>query len=143
MARGIDLNRSFPYRYQSRSDDRNYNGSAPLQAREAQALAKFVQSVKGSGSNVLIDTHGWYRQTIVSGGESGPVYRAFNRYFPQNRYTSLAGGSGYFASWAAYVEDYDACLFEFPDVSSTRDFENKGYGEDYVNAICWMLEHYN
>lgn len=71
------------------------------------------------------------------------VYRAFNRYFPQNRYTSLAGGSGYFASWAAYVEDYDACLFEFPDVSSTRDFENKGYGEDYVNAICWMLEHYN
>ncbi len=30
-----------------------------------------------------------------------------------------------------------------PDVSSTRDFENKGYGEDYVNAICWMLEHYN
>ena len=140
---GIDLNRSFPYRYQSRSDDRNYNGSAPLQAREAQALAKFVQSVKGSGSNVLIDTHGWYRQTIVSGGESGPVYRAFNRYFPQNRYTSLAGGSGYFASWAAYVEDYDACLFEFPDVSSTRDFENKGYGEDYVNAICWMLEHYN
>ena len=44
---------------------------------------------------------------------------------------------------AAYVEDYDACLFEFPDVSSTRDFENKGYGEDYVNAICWMLEHYN
>ncbi len=44
----------------------------------------------------------------------GPVYRAFNRYFPQNRYTSLAGGSGYFASWAAYVEDYDACLFEFP-----------------------------
>ena len=140
---GIDLNRSFPYRYQSRSDSRNYNGSAPLQAREAQALAKFVQSVKGSGHNVLIDTHGWYRQTIVSNGENGPVYRAFDRYFPYNRYSSLSGGSGYFASWAAYVVGYDACLFEFPDVSSTRDFENKGYGEDYVNAICWMLQNYD
>ena len=140
---GIDLNRSFPYRYQSRSDSRNYNGSAPLQAREAQALAKFVQSVKGSGHNVLIDTHGWYRQTIVSNGENGPVYRAFDRYFPYNRYSSLSGCSGYFASWAAYVVGYDACLFEFPDVSSTRDFENKGYGEDYVNAICWMLQNYD
>ena len=68
---------------------------------------------------MLIDTHGWYRQTIVSGGENGPVYRAFDRYFPYNRYSSLSGGSGYFASWAAYVVGYDACLFEFPDVSST------------------------
>lgn len=140
---GIDLNRSFPYRYQSRSDGRNYNGTAPLQAREAQALARFVQSVQGSGSNVLIDTHGWYRQTIVSGGQSGAIYRAFARYFPSNRYTSLSGGSGYFASWAAYVVGYDACLFEFPDVSSTQDFQNKGYGEDYINAICWLLQNYN
>ena len=140
---GIALNRSFPYRYQSRSDGRNYNGTAPLQAREAQALARFVQSVQGSGSNVLIDTHGWYRQTIVSGGQSGAIYRAFARYFPSNRYTSLSGGSGYFASWAAYVVGYDACLFEFPDVSSTQDFQNKGYGEDYINAICWLLQNYN
>ena len=53
------------------------------------------------------------------------------------------GGSGDFASWAAYVVGYDACLFEFPDVSSTQDFQNKGYGEDYINAICWLLQNYN
>lgn len=140
--RGIDLNRCFPYRYQSRTDARNYNGTEPLQAREARALAEFVQSVKGSGDNVLIDTHGWYRQTIVSGGANGTIYKTFEKYFPSNRYTSLSGGSGYFASWAAYIVGYDACLFEFPDVSSASDFRNKGYGQAYIDAICRLLQDY-
>lgn len=140
--KGIDLNRSFPYKYQSRTESRNFNGTQPLQAKEAQALAKFTQSVKGSGKNVLIDTHGWYRQTIVSGGQNGTIYKTFHTYFPTNRYTSLINGSGYYSSWAAYVVGYDACLFEFPDVYSTQDFKNKGYGTAFINAISKLLQVY-
>ena len=139
---GIDLNRCFPYAFRSRYDARNYCGSQPLAAREAQALAQFTQSVMGAGYNVLIDTHGWYRQTIVSSGWNGSLFQTFRRYFPGNEYVSLWGVSGYYTSWAAYTLGYDACLFEFPHVSSSRDFQEKGYGQDYIDAVCTLLETY-
>ena len=80
----------------------------------------------GDGYNILIDTHGWYCQTIVSGGWSGDLFQTFQDYFPGNSYASLRGAEGYYSAWAAYELGYDACLFEFPSVSSARDFREKG-----------------
>ncbi len=139
---GVDLNRCFPYRFVWDYSSRNYCGSEPLGAREAVALAQFTQSVMGEGYNVLIDTHGWYCQTIVSDGWSGDLFQTFQDYFPGNSYASLGGADGYFSAWAAYELGYDACLFEFPSVSSARDFREKGYGQDYVEAVCAILETY-
>lgn len=140
---GMDLNRCFPYRFSSDYSPRNYCGSEPLCAREALALAQFTQSVMGSGQNILIDTHGWYQQTIVSGGWSGTLFQVFSAYFPGNSYASLKSADGYYSAWAAYTLGYDACLFEFPHVSSAQDFQEKGYGQDYVDAICAILEAYS
>lgn len=140
--RGIDLNRCFPYAFSASYSGRYYTGAQPLMAREAQALASFIPGLMGEGHNILIDAHGWYRQTIVSGGSGGAIYQAFARYFPGNRYTSLRGASGYLSSWAAYTLGYDACLFEFPSVSSAADFRSKGYAQDYVDAICYLLQTY-
>ncbi len=139
---GVDLNRCFPYSFVSDYSARNYCGSEPLRAREAVALAQFTQSVMGDGYNILIDTHGWYCQTIVSDGWSGDLFQTFQDYFPGNSYASLRGAEGYYSAWAAYELGYDACLFEFPSVSSARDFREKGYGQDYVEAVCAILETY-
>ncbi len=140
--KGIDMNRCFPYKFTPRSDSRNFNGTQPLQTKEAQALAKFTRSVKGSAKNVLIDTHGWYNQTIVSSGQSSKIYQAFRASFPATRYTSLSGGSGYYSSWAGYELGYDACLFEFPNVFSKRDFQNHGYADAFIRAISQLLKSY-
>ena len=140
--KGIDMNRCFPYKFTPRSDSRNFNGTQPLQAKEAQALAKFTRSVKGSAKNVLIDTHGWYNQTIVSSGQSSKIYQAFRACFPATRYTSLSGGSGYYSSWAGYELGYDACLFEFPNVTGKRDFQNHGYADSFIRAISQLLKSY-
>ena len=110
--------------------------------REALALAQFTQSVMGDGLNILIDTHGWYQQIIPSGDRSGTLFQTFSDYFPGNSYASLRSADGYYSAWAAYTLGYDACLFEFPHVSSAQDFQEKGYGQDYVDAICAILETY-
>ncbi len=99
--------------------------------------------MKGSGHNVLIDTHGWYRQTIVSNGENGPVYRAFDRYFPYNRYSSCPAAPVTLPLGRPTLWDTMPASSSSPDVSSTRTLKTKGYGEDYVNAICWMLQNYD
>lgn len=139
---GMDLNRCFLYRFSSDYSPRNYCGSEPLRAREALALAQFTQSVMGDGLNILIDTHGWYQQIIPSGDRSGTLFQTFSDYFPGNSYASLRSADGYYSAWAAYTLGYDACLFEFPHVSSAQDFQEKGYGQDYVDAICAILETY-
>ncbi len=137
--RGIDMNRSFPYYYSRAWSDRNYNGTAPLQSPEAQALATFTQKVMGQGKNILIDTHGWYQQTIVEGGTSNPIYRAFKTYFPGNVHTYLGGSGGYYSAWAGYTLGYEACLFEFPKVKSAMEFYEKGYQGAFIAAIKDLL----
>lgn len=143
--RPIDLNRSFPYNFQpstSSTSDRNYCGTAPLQAAEAKALASFTKKVKGNGHNVLIDTHGWFQQTIVSGDRNHPIYQIFREEFPQNTYTRYRSAPGYYSSWANYDLGYDACLFEFPDISSKEDFKKNNYQERYIRSIHSLLRSY-
>ncbi|MBQ1410383.1 MAG: S-layer homology domain-containing protein [Oscillospiraceae bacterium] len=139
---GIDMNRCFPYNFRCYTGDRNYNGSAPLACAEARAISDFVSNVKGSGHNILIDTHGWFSQIITSSGY-GTIYDAFHKQFPGNTYASLSGGNGYFSSWAAYVKGYDSCLLELPDIYSYSAFLSSGCVGKYQAAIVDLLQHYN
>ena len=139
--KGIDINRCFPYKYTVRTDDRNFNGTAPLQCVEARALASFVQSVKGSGKNICIDTHGWLSQIIPSAGK-GTIYKAFLKQFPNSSYADLRNASGYFSSWA-YSIGYDGCLFELPwGLTSYNDFLNSGYVGKFESVIADLLANY-
>ena len=139
---GIDMNRCFPYNYKTRTDARNYNGTAPLQAKEARALASFMQKAKGSGKNICIDTHGWYSQIITSSGK-GTIYKALLKQFPDNTYASLSGGSGYFSSWCAYELGYDSCLLELPSsVTSHARFESIDCTGRFTRAIEDLLQNY-
>ena len=138
---GIDMNRSFPHNFVAYSGSRNFNGSSPLASRESRALSQFIQNVKGTGSNLLLDTHGWMTQIISSGGANA-MYNALKTQFPQNVYTGLYGGRGYFAAYAADL-GYTSCLFEFPDgLYSMSSYLNSGYCSRYIAAIMDMLTIY-
>lgn len=140
--KGIDMNRCFPYNYSSRTDARNFNGTAPLQCVEARALATFIPSIKGSGHNILIDTHGWFSQIIPSSGK-GTVYQAFLKQFPSHSYAALSNGSGYFSAWAAFIQGYDSCLLELPKgISSHDSFVSSGSIGKFEAAISDLLQNY-
>lgn len=140
---GIDMNRCFPYCFSMSGSARNYTSYTPLACQEAQDLAEFITDIKGSGYNILIDTHGWYNQVISSNGY-GTLYNAFHDQFTRSSYASLYGCPGYFSSWAAYVEGYDSCLLELPGgFYSYEDFLQSSCVEQYENAIQDLLQNYN
>jgi hypothetical protein len=139
---GIDLNRSFPTAWTAYSSNRNFNGSAPLASKESAALAKFVQDVKGSATNLCIDTHGWYSQIITSNGQSSKLYQTFKSAFPGNSWANCNNGRGYFTAYTASL-GYASCLFEFPDgLHSLGAFQRSGYCEKYCSCILDLLKAY-
>lgn len=129
---GIDINRSFPYHWQSfsRYEDRGcyYNGSScyvtidgalSLRSVESQALSDFVSSHQGSGKNIIIDTHGFTNQILYT-DSSSYVRRAFEVNFPTHQSAYLAVGSGYVVNYFAHLSqflsgasDFEGHLFEF------------------------------
>lgn len=139
-SKGIDMNRCFPTNFVAEYGSRNYTSGSPLACKEAKALASFIQSVKGSKTNILMDVHGWYQQTIVYTGQSGLLYSTISKYFPQNRYTAAGRASGYLISYA-HALGYDACLLELPrGIYSMTAYKNSGYATDFVNCINALLK---
>lgn len=139
-AQGIDLNRSFPYDFTPVAEPRNYNGTAPLQAPEAQALAELLKSVQGRGRNCLVDIHGWYQQILTTEEkQESRLYQTLCRYFPQCGWGSLEKGRGYLSAWAGYCLDYEAVLFEFPGITDAAAFEAAEYSRTFSSAIMDFL----
>lgn len=141
---GIDMNRSFPYQYTPMTGSRNYNGTAPMQCPEAQALAAFMQQVKGDGANILIDTHGWYSQVIAK-DMNGKLYQAFAAQFSDIHFCDdLRRGSGYFSAYCGFVLGYDAALYELPQtIDSHAQFVLSGTPMRFCNVILDLLKTYN
>ena len=141
--KGIDMNRCFPTRYKQYTDPRNFNGTAPLQCVEAKALATFVEGIKGSGKNICVDTHGWYSQVITTSGKSGDLAQTFLKRFPNNSYTYMSGGYGYFTCWTGFSKGFDSCLLELPGVYSRDQFEASGSIGRFENAVKDLLTTYD
>ncbi|MBE6932189.1 MAG: hypothetical protein E7464_02250 [Ruminococcaceae bacterium] len=142
QGKGVDLNRSFPHNWTKYSTDRNFNGSKPLAALEAVALADFIRSVKGTGANVCIDAHGWFQQIKTSDGKNGHLNQVFSSRFPRNAYSSCTNSLGFFTSYAASI-GYASCLFEFPyDIYSMSAFLRSGYCESFNLCILDLLKAY-
>ena len=140
--KGVDLNRSFPFAWTQYTTARNFNGDHPLAAREAQALAQFVKDVRGKGTNVCIDAHGWYGQTITSNGEYSVLFRTFASRFPRNTYANCTNSRGYLTSYTASL-GYASCLFEFPGgLYSMESFLRSGYCDAFNGCILDLLKGY-
>lgn len=117
---GIDMNRSFDYNFTANTQIGGYYycGVTPMQCVESEYLAAFAKSIKGSGKNVAIDTHGWFSQILINNSSNrynNVVYNAFNRQFNFNTRGQLQGSCGYFAAYCANRLGYnEGCLFEMP-----------------------------
>lgn len=138
--KGIDINRSWPTEstYKTYNTSRNYNGTAPFQAYEAEYLKNFLLKNKSNnGQNVLVDLHGWEDQLI--GNEQ------ICQYYKQN-YTSCSTrnygkyGTQFLIGWARQNLAAKSALIELPLAYSKADAENKGLTKKYIDATLNMLK---
>lgn len=135
FGKGADINRCFPVGWERLSDQRNFNGSAPLACPEASALSEFVSAVKGGGLNFCIDVHGWYGQVLTSGGRQSPLFEIFSSRFPENTWADLSTGTGYFTAYAA-VMGFESCLFEFPpECESFAEFVSGDMADRFILGV--------
>ena len=141
---GIDLNRCWKSTgFRANEKARNYAGTAPYQAYEAQSLRDFLISHKSqNGQTILVDLHGWLEQLI--GDRQVGMYYAVQ--FPNAHGRSLDRyGDGYIIDWARTALASNGrlaktSLIELPrNVYSNRDVENQRLAERYIQATLSML----
>ena len=146
--KGIDLNRCWKTSgFNANENSRNYAGTAPYQAYEAQALRDFLQSHKSqNGQTVLVDLHGWLQQ-LIGNREIGMYYAV---QFPENHGRSLDKyGDGYIIDWARTALASNGklaktALIELTkNVYSLKDVENQKLAERYIQATLSMLHGVN
>jgi len=134
--KGIDMNRCFPVNYKPMSGDRNYNGTQPLQAFEAENLRNFILNNKGT-KNIVLDVHGWLNETIGD-NEIGKYYR--NEFGISNHIGTY--GSGYLIQWARSVPNTRSMLLELPEVQNHTQVVQRNYADKFINATMKMLKDF-
>ena len=134
--KGIDINRCFPVGYTKTSSDRNYNGTEPLQAYEAQSLRDFILANKGD-TNIVLDIHGWLNETIGN-NELGKYYR---NEMGINKHIGTYG-NGYLIQWARTIPNTKSLLLELPEVNSHEELVKMKLDQKFINATMKILEDY-
>ena len=130
--KGIDINRGWSTEFTRYKTNRNYNGTAPFQSYEAQALREFLLNKKANnGQTVLVDLHGWLNETIGD-NEIGSYYRS--KYGISKHIQTY--GKGYLVNWArsnlgSNGRTARSALIELPEYNSD--------GTRYINATIDML----
>ncbi len=131
--KGIDMNRCFPVGYVKKEDSRNYNGTQPLQAFEAESLRNFILGNVGT-KNIIIDIHGWLNETIGN-NDIGRYYR--NQYGITKHIPTY--GNGYLIQWARTISNTRSMLLELPEVSNHNEVLNRDYAGKFINATIQLL----
>ena len=134
--KGIDMNRCFSVGYSSTGGNRNYNGTQPFQAFEAESLRDFILNHTGS-QNIVLDIHGWMNETIGDDG-IGWYYR---NAFGLSKHVYSYGG-GYLINWARSIPNTRSMLLELPQVWSHSDTVNWGYADKFNNATMQILRDF-
>ena len=134
--KGIDMNRCFPVGYTRAYSNRNYNGTEPLQAYEAQSLRDLILNNTGS-QNIVIDIHGWLNETI---GDDG-IGRYYRNEFGISTHIGTYG-AGYFIQWARSIPNTRSMLLELPQVNSHTEAINMNLSGKFINATMKILEDF-
>lgn len=134
--KGIDMNRCFSIGYSSTGGDRNYNGTQPFQAFEAESLRDFILNHTGS-QNIVLDVHGWLNETI---GDDGIGWYYRNAFGISKHIYSYGGG--YFINWARTLPNTRSMLLELPQVWSHSQTVDWGYADKFNNATMQILKDF-
>ncbi|MCI7098828.1 MAG: hypothetical protein MR966_07995 [Lachnospiraceae bacterium] len=139
QAGGVDLNRCFPVDFKSSTAKRNYTGSQPLMCAEAKIIKEYLDSNLGKGKNYYIDVHGWSNQifTRISGKDF--LYDIFMKSFAEAEAATWGFGNGFIVAYADSIK-YDACLFEFPDVKTEKEFYKRKLSDSFIRSIFRIVD---
>ena len=140
VGKGIDINRAWQTEstYKRYTDSRNYNGTAPDQAYEAEYLKNFLLSRKSTtAQNVLVDLHGWENQLI--GNEQ--ICNYYKQQYPSCSTRSYGKyGTQYLIAWARQNLGAKTALVELPKKGSEQEADNNRLSERYIDATINMLK---
>lgn len=140
IGKGIDINRAWQTEreYKRYTDSRNYNGTSPYQAYEAEYLKNFLLSHKTSnGQNILVDLHGWENQLI--GNEQ--ICNYYKEQYPSCSTRAYGKyGTQYLIGWARQNLGAKTALVELPKMGSSQEAENNGLSSKYINGTIKMLK---
>ena len=131
--KGIDMNRNWSVGYKQQKSDRNYNGTAPFQSYEVKALRDFLLKKQGE-KNILVDTHGWLKETIGDYRLGGYYRNQFG--LSTHIYTY---GQGYLVNWARTLKNASSTLVELPQVWNHNQTVNWNYSQKFINATMQLL----
>ena len=134
--KGIDMNRCFPVGYTQAYSERNYNGTEPMQAFEAQHLRDFILNHTGT-QNIVIDVHGWLNETI---GDSG-VGSFYRNQFGINKHIDTYG-NGYLIQWARTIPNTKSMLLELPEIKRHNELINRNYVGKFNTATMNLIRNY-
>lgn len=139
---GIDINRSWQSvgtEYRRFTDARNYNGTAPYQAYEAEALRNFlIEHKSNGGKTLLIDLHGWENSLI--GDQSILNYYAPSFSSAAKKYGQY--GQQYLISWARTDLNAQTALIELPNwIRSMQEVESNDLYNKYINSSINLLKN--
>ena len=132
--KGIDMNRTWSVGYTKQTSNRNFNGTKPFQAFEARRLRDFILEHEGK-SNILIDTHGWLKETMGDNG-LGKYYR---KQFDLEKHID-AYGKGYLINWARTLKNGRATLVELPEISKHEQVVDRNYAKKWIDATMKLLK---
>lgn len=125
----VDMNRCWPANFTPYYTSRNYTGSSPLGAPEASSLKNLISSkFSSSGTNVVLDIHGWLNKTYGS-SEVGAYFDQQFGYGHNNTH-----GAGYLETWATQ-QGAKACLIELPMPSSSQSIVSNNYAGKLTNGF--------
>ena len=139
---GVDINRSWQstgVAYKQFTDSRNYNGTAPYQAYEAEALRDFLLSHKSnSGKTLLIDLHGWENSLIGDSSILDYYYPSFSS--ATRKYGQY--GQQYLITWAHTDLRAETALIELPTwINSIQSVADNDIYNKYINSSINMLKN--
>ena len=134
--KGIDMNRCFSVGYQATGGNRNYNGTQPFQAFEAESLRDFILNHTGT-QNIVLDIHGWLNETIGDDGIGWYYRNAFGISKHIGTY-----GSGYLINWARSIPNTRSMLLELPQVWNHSQTVDWGYADKFNNATMQILKDF-
>lgn len=129
---GYDLNRVWPKGFKVLRGARNYTGTVPMLAPEANALRDLVllkAQENGGKLNNVYDFHGWLNTSF---GSSSICWQ-----FQSTLGIGYSGGlgGGYFAKWA---QDY-ACNTALIELPWPTKWQQENYSKNIINALKLAL----
>lgn len=130
----IDINRSFPIGFRPIfNDNRNYTGSTPLIAPEAEALYDFInEKMEGATEKILLDVHGWENKTIGN----REIGKFFGDQFKFPNVESYPGG--FIISYGNSI-GAKSSLVEFPVPKSKKDIRDRNFSGKFSNGLINIL----